>query len=276
MQNATADADRLLAKIAVATDKHDTIQALGKSVDAIQMDDSIADKIITNGINKKVADLSTALTEKEAAMPTITSTKPWLAHKAASATGGKFYESQAVTERTWSDGTVDYACSLDGCDYTSDKPHSVRAHYGRSVSHPNLGTRKDAKEVKGKDYFEAMTHRPTKGRIEAILAVLAKHPEAGHDLPLPDLIELILSADMERDPLYERGENLITGLIGGQASDADIVEHFRRVLGIGNKEAELTEALAAANADLDKALAEVERLKNERTALRELLTEEGS
>lgn len=208
--------------------------------------------------------------------PHIVSEKPWLAHKAASKDGGIMYESKAVVERTWSDGSIDYRCSLEGCDYTSDKPHSVRAHYGRSKDHPNLGTRRGEKEVKGQDYFEPLTHRPSKGRIEAILSILAQHPDAAKDLPLPDLIELILSADMERDPLYERGESVISGMLEGTLTDAQIVEHIRRIVGqpalvddLRNQVEQLTGALANANA-------EIARLRSERKALADLLKEETS
>src|SRR6478736_2170532 len=39
------------------------------------------------------------------------------------------YPSQATLERTWSDGSVDYACAWEGCDYTADKPRSTSSHY---------------------------------------------------------------------------------------------------------------------------------------------------
>lgn len=40
------------------------------------------------------------------------------------------YPSEAVLQVEWSDGTVDYACRFDGCDYRSAKHRTVSAHYG--------------------------------------------------------------------------------------------------------------------------------------------------
>ena len=37
--------------------------------------------------------------------------------------------SHAVNERTWSNGEVDYICSHEGCNFTSDVPTKVSAHY---------------------------------------------------------------------------------------------------------------------------------------------------
>lgn len=63
---------------------------------------------------------------------TILSETPMLAKAAPPSV---YYESGAVLERRWSDGTVDYACSWDGCDYASGSYRSVATHYGRSQSH---------------------------------------------------------------------------------------------------------------------------------------------
>jgi hypothetical protein len=70
--------------------------------------------------------------ESEPPARTVLSETPMLA-KAAPPTA--YYESGAVLERRWSDGTVDYACSWDSCDYASESYRSVATHYGRSQSH---------------------------------------------------------------------------------------------------------------------------------------------
>lgn len=36
----------------------------------------------------------------------------------------------AVVERTWSDGSVDYACSAVGCDHAADRMRAVSSHFG--------------------------------------------------------------------------------------------------------------------------------------------------
>jgi hypothetical protein len=59
--------------------------------------------------------------------------EPWNAHRNAK---GETYPSEAVMERTWSNDTVDYRCRWEedlsdrsnGCDWTSDSPHSVASH----------------------------------------------------------------------------------------------------------------------------------------------------
>lgn len=44
--------------------------------------------------------------------------------------GGRLSGSGASTKRTWSDGSVDYACAYEGCDYSASTVRSVGAHYG--------------------------------------------------------------------------------------------------------------------------------------------------
>lgn len=63
------------------------------------------------------------------------SVKPWLAHQGPRATGGTRYESHAVFERTWPDGTTDYACRLEGCAFTAKDPLKVSRHWARSKNH---------------------------------------------------------------------------------------------------------------------------------------------
>jgi hypothetical protein len=60
---------------------------------------------------------------------------PWLARKSVSGKGPVgFYESHAVIEEEWSDGTTVYLCSK--CDYRSDRPRGVSSHYAnRHATH---------------------------------------------------------------------------------------------------------------------------------------------
>lgn len=53
--------------------------------------------------------------------------EPWSAHRNAK---GETYPSESVMERHWSNGTVDYACRWEGCDYTDESPHTVAKHNG--------------------------------------------------------------------------------------------------------------------------------------------------
>jgi hypothetical protein len=61
----------------------------------------------------------------------IVSTEPWSAHGRRSRTGDSMvYPSEAVMQRNWSDGTKDYACRYEGCDYVRDIARPVANHYG--------------------------------------------------------------------------------------------------------------------------------------------------
>ena len=60
----------------------------------------------------------------------ITKQEPWSAHKGSTREGvSTTYPSQAVMERSWSDGTTDFACRWEGCHYTHETPHSVSSHF---------------------------------------------------------------------------------------------------------------------------------------------------
>lgn len=68
--------------------------------------------------------------------PTVLSERAWLAKNGKEE--GWRYESGAVIERRWSDGSLDYRCALDGCGYTSATPQTVAAHYRSSKDHPKV------------------------------------------------------------------------------------------------------------------------------------------
>ena len=56
--------------------------------------------------------------------------EPWSAHKGATKEGfSTTYPSNAVLERTWSDGVIDYACRWAGCPFTHESAHSVSSHF---------------------------------------------------------------------------------------------------------------------------------------------------
>jgi len=66
--------------------------------------------------------------EQPAEGPQVTKIRPWIARHTMRREGGEVYESRAVLERKWNDGTVDYICSK--CDYVNVEPRRVAAHYG--------------------------------------------------------------------------------------------------------------------------------------------------
>lgn len=62
----------------------------------------------------------------------VVAREPWLARRNAKQGGGVRYESEAVIQRTWRFGEVDFECALEGCDYDSANPRSVATHYGKA------------------------------------------------------------------------------------------------------------------------------------------------
>ena len=76
---------------------------------------------------------------------------PWIAHKASNSKGGVRYESEAVLQRLWENGDVDFECAFEGpqgaCGYHSDNPRGVAVHYGKA--HTMKGQVEPAAQDKG-------------------------------------------------------------------------------------------------------------------------------
>jgi hypothetical protein len=277
-QNAESSAARIIQKIKMyertyAPDVNEKVQQIGRASEALLDTEpgTITDKIIMRGMERKADEIVDAVRNTE---PVIMSEHPWMAHKAASASGGTMYESATTRERRWSDGTLDYVCALPGCGYTSPRPVSVARHYGRSNDHPKAA---EQPVVPGKDYFEAFTsrHTPSEGRVQAILALLASHKDAASGATLDELVRLILAADMERDPLYERGEVVREG-------DESVIGQIRSLVSpqLVAENSELRERCDALftraeelSGMLEASQNEVDRLQGNLSALRDLLTD---
>lgn len=90
---------------------------------------------------------------------TVVSTAPWLARKGPRRSGGTRYESNAVLQRTYSDGSYDYLCAHDGCDFTADSARSVANHYGGSHGRKEPH-QQPAATIIDPTYTEPLTHRP--------------------------------------------------------------------------------------------------------------------
>lgn len=242
--------------------------ALGKAVEVMSAirhapKDPILDGVMVEGM---VKHLEHADQEQE---PTLVSEKPWMARKGSKGPegGGRLYESQAVIERRWSDGTRDYLCAFPDCDYTAPDPRSVATHYGRTNTHRiRPGSVAHPPTVYTPVYEESGRHRyrPTErlllGLAEALRESGATDPTGYayaalqwiHDRP--DLIE------QERQPREPW-------------TAEQIVE--RIALLVGQPFAAQVEALqaeqAALQARFDLLEKEANRLREERAALRDLL-----
>lgn len=277
-QNAESASARLIQKIKMyeatyAPEVDEKVKQIGRASEALLETEpgTITDKIIMRGMERKADEIVDAVRNTE---PVIVSEHPWMAHKAASAAGGTMYESPTTRERRWSDGTLDYVCAKPGCGYTSPRPVSVARHYGRSNDHPKAA---EQPVVPGKDYFEPFTtrHTPSEGRVQAILALLASHKDVAGEATLDELVRLILAADMERDPLFERGTVTREG-------DESVIGQIRSLVSpeLVAENSELRERCDALftraeelSAMLETSQNEVDRLQGNLSALRDLLTE---
>lgn len=74
----------------------------------------------------------------EASTPVIVWEGPWKARRGNDRDGARYYDSQTTIERKWSDGSVDYRCAKQDCDYTAPMPRSVVRHFGMSKDHPTM------------------------------------------------------------------------------------------------------------------------------------------
>jgi hypothetical protein len=190
--------------------------------------------------------------------------RPWLARRNAKQGGGVRYESEAVLERVWPDGRTDYACAFTGCEFTSDKPRSVANHYG------SAHTAKGETEPAGQGphhidpaYTEPVTtrdYRPTQRLVDALAAWLTEHSWDNTD----ELAALMLEWAHER-PDIEHSERILAPL-----NDKQILDRIRMLVGQPDQSAQIEQL----QLDLVQARGEITRLKEEKAALRELLTED--
>lgn len=65
---------------------------------------------------------------------TIVSEKPWMAARSIGADGAHLYPSEAVVQREWSDGSIDYVCAYEGCEWSRSNARSVASHYAGTHS----------------------------------------------------------------------------------------------------------------------------------------------
>lgn len=160
------------------------VAAVDAADDALRAGEFVAAEILERAAAKHLAAEMTELAVEPPsaiyAVPdrTVVRSEPWHAHKAPSPTGGTKYRSEAVVERQWSDGAVDYLCALEGCGYTSDVARSVSSHY---AAHTRAGETRPASGaavvdlVPGFDYVEHLTSReyqPTDRLLDALTAFL--------------------------------------------------------------------------------------------------------
>jgi hypothetical protein len=192
--------------------------------------------------------------------------RPWLARAYSGKDGGTRYESQTTLERVWPDGKTDYACAFEGCDYINDKPRSVAQHYGQQ--HTRKGEAEPAMAGPfhiDPEYTEPVSsrdYRPTQRMVDTLTELLTTLQ--GEHLTPGDLAVALLTWMHER-PDIEHTERPLVPL-----TDRQVLDKIRMLVGQPDQSEEIA-ALKAENLDLAN---EVARLKDEKAALRDLLTED--
>jgi hypothetical protein len=214
-------------------------------------------QIVTENIEREAAAFMAEI-RKPKPKPTV---RPYLARKHSGKDGGTRYESETTLERDWGNGVIDYCCAFARCDYDSGNPRSVAMHYGQQH------TRKGESEPAGTgplhidlDYTEPLTsrYRPTERLLNTLAEFLAEHSWDNVD----DLALLFLTWANER-PDIEHEERPLVPL-----TDRQILDKVRMLVGQPDQSAEI----AALRIDITILESEVHRLREERTALRELLS----
>lgn len=107
----------------------------------------------------------------------LISEAPMIAHRGQ----GVGYPSETTIERKWSDGSIDYACAKDGCDFTSTIRHGVRSHW-------QVHVREDEASRSNVDLIPKVLtephepiYQPRKYRVEALAAALKECLAEGLD-----------------------------------------------------------------------------------------------
>lgn len=116
---------------------------------------------------------------EEPSAPTIVSRSPFLARGGSGLRDGvaELYASRAITERKWSDGTVDYECAYEGCSYNHSSARSVAGHH--SSHRAGVGALPKeivAVEVDAEPIYDTAIRRLS-NEIETALALLAQRPD---------------------------------------------------------------------------------------------------
>lgn len=212
----------------------------------------------------------------------LVSEQPWMAHSGTTKGTPKAYPTRNTIERTWSDGTKDYRCAYEGCDYTHDRPKNVVTHFAaKHVRHGDLDKQGRPDLLVDDPNFEGtgLTRkvRPRKSRIAALAGFLAGldlrnlTPEEIAERSLEFLADLSNSGSpdaQEREPLTP--EQIITRI----RSLVDSGRYVEQQDAIEERDGEIAALAEQAEALKAELAAERERrttLEGSLTALKELI-----
>jgi hypothetical protein len=281
-------------------ERHLEVQRLGKATEALLSDDKgfdpVVDAVIAAGVQKRVEALTEAPVDTEPP-PSVVSRKPWLARQGTHREKGttSLYESGAVVEVTYSDGSTAYECSMESCDYSSDNPRSVSSHFrahvraGETEPVGHLARPSVARDVPIApetigSHYPGKGYTPSERLVQALAAYLDIHgwegasPEQIATFALtwaherPDLGDI---EAREREPLTDTQiVERIRLLVGGR--DPETEEAYRNALvTIETMRTEHAAEVERLTGLLDLSNAEVVRLAQTLDALGSLARESG-
>lgn len=199
--------------------------------------------------------------------------EPWLARRNAKRGGGIRYESEAVIQRTWNNGDVDFECAFEGCDYASDKPRSVANHYG--AAHTQKGEAEPAQNGPlhvDPEYTEPAStreYRPTQRLVDALAEFMESTAMIG-SWDSETLATSILTWFHDRPDIEHESRPLVP------LTDKDVLNRIRVLVGTPDPDqtAEI-EALYRDNAELirqrDEANAHLVKVQRDLDGIKELM-----
>lgn len=176
----------------------------------------------------------------EAPTATVVSEHPWMARRGSSAHEGRHYESAAVIERKWSDGSTDYRCSWPGCDFSAPAPISVSRHYGRSKDHM---PRDPGDVVRGPAYEWTPRSQSKADRLAREIAkawsLVPMDVAADKDAFIQKMAEQIIREREQRHEVHD-GDTETGG--GEPLTPEQVIERIRRLVDSGAYMARVEEA----------------------------------
>lgn len=193
--------------------------------------------------------------------PYVVSSTPWLARRGGNkGGGGTMYESAAVDERVWSDGSTTYGCRH--CDYCSNGPRSVAVHAAKA--HPD----KPAPErvtLPVDEYTPTDIERPRR-RLTAEIVAALDGIEGWRDMDAQALAASVAEAMMEAKPEHHVTREPLT--------DAQVLARIASLVDQGQtlhlheQLSNLQDALAAANTMALEATDESTRIRAENARMK--------
>lgn len=197
---------------------------------AVEMPSAMKGRTSLDGIVEAMTDGSTTV---EGGVSEV-SRRPWQARRVSNPAGGVVYDSDAVVEVRYSDGSSAYECAF-GCGFRHESnPRSVAAHYGKAhTMKGEVPPAEGGQERIDPAYVEPLTHReytPTERLIRLLQHAIEEAMEGTWNSR--DLAVAVLR--WQHDRVGEGGEPGPSVPL----TDSQIVERIRLMLDTGESVAQ--------------------------------------